>query len=151
MHTHEQNKKNQDVAVAESLGADFDYAPSIESTDIVKINPKNKLFIGGKFVESSDKKYFKTENPATGEVLADLSEATAKDVDTAVKAARKAFGPWSKLSGQERGRYLYRIARIIQERSRELAVLETLDNGKPIREYRDLDIPLVSAHFFYYE
>jgi aldehyde dehydrogenase (NAD+) len=151
MQTHEQNKKNQEVATAESgLGADFDYAPSIESTDIVKINPKNKLFIGGKFVDPSDKKYFKTENPATGEVLADLAEASAKDVDTAVKAARKAFGPWSKLSGQERGRYLYRIARLIQERARELAVLETLDNGKPIRESRDIDIPLVAAHFFYY-
>lgn len=151
MQTQEQKKKDQEVTVAEtSLGADFDYAPSIESTDIVKINAKNKLFIGGKFVESSEKKYFKTENPATGEVLAELTEATAKDVDTAVKAARKAFGPWSKLSGQERGRYLYRIARLIQERSRELAVLETLDNGKPIRESRDIDIPLVAAHFFYY-
>lgn len=151
MQTQEQKKKDQEVTVAEaSLGADFDYAPSVESTDIVKINPKNKLFIGGKFVDSIEKKYFKTENPATGEVLAELTEATAKDVDTAVKAARKAFGPWSKLSGQEHGRYLYRIARLIQERSRELAVLETLDNGKPIRESRDIDIPLVAAHFFYY-
>jgi len=151
MQTQEQKKKNQEVAAGEqSLGADFDYAPSIESTDIVKISPKNKLFIGGKFVESAEKKYFKTENPATGETLAELTEATAKDVDSAVKAARKAFGPWSKLSGQERGRYLYRIARLIQERSRELAVLETLDNGKPIRESRDIDIPLVAAHFFYY-
>ncbi len=105
MQTQEQKKKNQEVTSAEaSLGADFDYAPSIESTDIVKINPKNKLFIGGKFVDSADKKYFKTENPATGEVLAELTDATAKDVDAAVKAARKAFGPWSKLSGQERGR-----------------------------------------------
>ncbi|MCC2680339.1 MAG: Betaine-aldehyde dehydrogenase [Pseudobdellovibrio sp.] len=151
MQTQEQKKKNQEVSTGEqSLGADFDYAPSIESTDIVKINPKNKLFIGGKFVDSAEKKYFKTENPATGETLAELTEATAKDVDSAVKAARKAFGPWSKLSGQERGRYLYRIARLIQERSRELAVLETLDNGKPIRESRDIDIPLVAAHFFYY-
>lgn len=151
MQTQEQKKKNQEVATADtSLGADFDYAPSIESTDIVKINPKNKLFIGGKFVDSAEKKYFKTENPATGQVLAELTEATAKDVDSAVKAARKAFGPWSKLSGQERGRYLYRIARLIQERARELAVLETLDNGKPIKESRDIDIPLVAAHFFYY-
>ena len=151
MQTQQQNKKNQDAAATEqSLGADFDYAPSIEATDIVKINPKNKLFIGGKFVDSTEKKFFKTENPATGETLAELTEASGKDVDNAVKAARKAFASWSKLSGQERGRYLYRIARLIQERARELAVLETLDNGKPIRESRDIDIPLVAAHFFYY-
>ena len=151
MQTQDQKQKNQiDNKNETGLGADFEYAPSLEGTDIVKITPQNKLFIGGKFVESNGGKYFKTENPATGETLAELTEATAKDVDTAVKAARKAFTTWSKLSGAERGRYLFRIARIIQERSRELAVLETLDNGKPIRESRDIDIPLVAAHFFYY-
>lgn len=153
MQTHEQNKKNQTEKNngEASLGADFDYAPSIESTDIVKIQPKNKLFIGGKFIDSANAKYFKTINPATGEALAEITEATVKDVDTAVKAARKAYTQvWSKLSGKERGRYLFKIARIIQERARELAVLETLDNGKPIRESRDIDIPLVAAHFFYY-
>jgi aldehyde dehydrogenase (NAD+) len=130
--------------------ATFEYAPSIEATDIVKIQPQNKLFIGGKFVAPSSGKYFPTINPATGEALAEIAEANEKDVDTAVKAARKAHTTWAKLSGKERGRYLYRIARIIQERAREFAVLETLDNGKPIKESRDIDIPLVSAHFFYY-
>jgi aldehyde dehydrogenase (NAD+) len=133
----------------QNLKLDFDYAPSIESTDVVKIHKDNKLFIDGKFVSGGGKS-FATVNPATGETLAQISEASAKDVDTAVKAARKAFKSWSKLSGAERGRYLFRIARIIQERARELAVLETLDNGKPIKESRDIDIPLVAAHFFYY-
>lgn len=133
----------------QNLKLDFDYAPSIESTDVVKIQKDNKLFIDGKFVAGGGKS-FATINPATGETLAHIAEASAKDVDTAVKAARKAFKTWSKLSGAERGRYLFRIARIIQERARELAVLETLDNGKPIKESRDIDIPLVAAHFFYY-
>lgn len=128
----------------------FEYAPSLESTEVVKIEPKNKLFIDGKFVEPTSKKFFATINPATGEPLAQIANANAKDVDLAVKAARKAFGKWSKLTGKERGRYLFRIARIIQERARELAVLETLDNGKPIKESRDVDVPLVAAHFFYY-
>lgn len=129
----------------------FDYAPSLESTEIVKIEKENKLFIGGKFAKATRGKTFPSYNPATGEVLAEIAEASAKDVDLAVKAARKAYtGVWSKMSGKERGRYLYRIARIIQERAREFAVLETLDNGKPIKESRDIDIPLVAAHFFYY-
>jgi aldehyde dehydrogenase (NAD+) len=93
---------------------------------------------------------YKTINPATEEVLSEIVEASEKDVDEAVKAARKAFKSWSKLPGSERGKYLYRLARIIQERSRELAVLESMNNGKPIRESRDIDIPLVAAHFFHY-
>ena len=129
----------------------LEYAPSIESTDIVKIEAKNKLFIDGKFVEPTSKKYFATVNPATGSTLAQIAEANAKDVDNAVKAARKAYTKvWSKMSGKDRGKYLFRIARLIQEHARELAVLETLDNGKPIKESRDIDIPLVAAHFFYY-
>ncbi|MES3039408.1 MAG: aldehyde dehydrogenase family protein [Bdellovibrionota bacterium] len=129
----------------------FAYAPSIESTDIVKIEKRNSLFIGGKFTAPASGKYFPTVNPATGQVLAEIAEANSKDVDTAVKAARKAYtGTWAKTSGKDRARYLFRIARLIQERARELAVLETLDNGKPIRESRDIDIPLVAAHFFYY-
>lgn len=128
----------------------FDYAPSLESTDIINIKDKNKLFVGGKWIDPSSKKYFPTINPATGKVLALIAEASPKDVDTAVKAARKAYSSWSKLSGAERGRYLFRIARLIQERARELAVLETVDNGKPIKESRDVDVPLVAAHFFYY-
>ncbi len=93
---------------------------------------------------------FKTVSPSTEEVLSEVAQAGPEDVDRAVKAARKAFGTWSALPGRERAKYLFRIARIIQERSRELAVLETLDNGKPIRETRDADLPLVAAHFFYY-
>jgi len=134
----------------DSQGMSFEYAPSIESADIVKIKTKNSLFIGGKFVEPTTNKYFPTVNPATESVLSEIAEAGAKDVDLAVKSARKAYSTWSKLTGRERGRYLFRIARIIQERAREFAVLETLDNGKPIRESRDVDIPLVAAHFFYY-
>lgn len=128
----------------------FEYAPAPESRSIVSINPKNKLFIGGEFIDAKSGEYFQTTNPATEEVLAEISLASAKDVDAAVVAARKAFKSWSKLSGSQRAKYIYRIARIIQERSRELAVLETLDNGKPIRESRDVDVPLVAAHFFHY-
>ena len=139
------------VNVGEPSAPLFEYAPSLEATDVVNIQKQNKLFIGGKFVAPTSNKYFPSYNPATGEVLAEIAEANAKDVDTAVKAARKAYtSVWSKMSGKERGRYLYRIARIIQERAREFAVLETLDNGKPIKESRDIDIPLVAAHFFYY-
>lgn len=148
MQTH--SSKQSTEQEANSTGLNLEYAPALESTDIVKIESQNKLFIGGKFVAPATGKYFATVNPATGEKLADIAMASAKDVDLAVKAARKAFTPWAKLSGQERGRYLYRIARLIQERARELAVLETLDNGKPIRESRDVDVPLVAAHFFYY-
>ncbi len=152
MQTTQQNKSAQDKSLTDKGPSDtFDYAPSIEATDIVKISPRNKLFINGKWIEPSSGKYFATVNPATEENLAEIAEANAKDVDKAVQAARKAYtGVWSKLSGKERGKYLFRIARIIQERARELAVLETLDNGKPIRESRDIDIPLVAAHFFYY-
>jgi aldehyde dehydrogenase (NAD+) len=151
MQTQSSGKKKDESGEVKTLKADFDYAPSIEATDIVTIKPKNKLFIGGKFVDSTSPKFFDSVNPATGEALAQITEANAKDVDKAVAAARKAYTTvWSKTSGQERGRYLFRIARLIQERARELAVLETLDNGKPIRESRDIDIPLVAAHFFYY-
>jgi aldehyde dehydrogenase (NAD+) len=128
----------------------FEYAPAPESRSIVDIKPSYGLFIGGEFVDGSGAS-FKTVNPATEEVLAEVAEASADDVDRAVKAARKAYDKvWSKLSGAERAKYLYRIARIIQERSRELAVLESIDNGKPIKESRDVDVPLVAAHFFYY-
>ncbi|MDZ4660684.1 MAG: aldehyde dehydrogenase family protein [Pseudomonadota bacterium] len=130
---------------------EFDYAPSIESTKIVNIKKKNHLYINGKFVEPESNKFFKSINPATGEPLAEIAEASAQDVDHAVRAAREAYSKtWSKFSGKERGRYLFRIARIMQERARELAVLETMDNGKPIKESRDVDIPLAAAHFFYH-
>jgi aldehyde dehydrogenase (NAD+) len=128
----------------------FEYAPAPESTKIVNLKSSYELFIGGKFVKSKAGSNYKTINPATEEVLSEIIEASEKDVDEAVKAARKAFKSWSKLPGSERGKYLYRLARIIQERSRELAVLESMNNGKPIRESRDIDIPLVAAHFFHY-
>ena len=129
----------------------FEYAPALESTSIVQIAESYKLFINGKFVAPKSGKYFPTINPATGKVLAKIAEANSKDVDLAVESARNAYAKvWSKMPAAERGKYLYRIARILQERAREFAVLETLDNGKPIRESRDTDIPLVAAHFFYH-
>ena len=128
----------------------FDYAPAPESRDLVTISNSYGLFIDGEFVDGSGTP-FKTINPATEEVLTELSEASAADVDAAVRAARKAYTRvWSKMSGAERGKYLFRIARILQERAREFAVLESLDNGKPIKESRDVDIPIAAAHFFYY-
>ncbi len=126
----------------------LDYAPAPESRSIVDIAPSYGLFIDGEFTEAKDA--VKTVNPATEEVLSEIAVAAPEDVDRAVAAARRAFGPWSRRPGAERAKYLFRIARIIQERSRELAVLESLDNGKPIRESRDVDLPLVAAHFFYY-
>ncbi|MBU6310944.1 MAG: aldehyde dehydrogenase family protein [Actinomycetales bacterium] len=129
----------------------FDYAPAPESRTVVDIAPHYGLFIDGEFVDPIDGASFKTINPATEEVLADISEGGAADIDRAVRAARTAYKTtWSRMPGAERAKYLYRIARIIQERSRELAVLETLDNGKPIRESRDVDLPLTAAHFFYH-
>ncbi|WP_435875874.1 aldehyde dehydrogenase family protein [Nonomuraea wenchangensis] len=127
----------------------FEYAPAPESRAVVDLQPAYGLFINGEFTDGSGPT-FKTVNPATEEPLAEIATATSDDVDRAVQAARKAFGVWSALPGAERAKYLFRIARIIQERARELAVLESLDNGKPIRESRDVDLPLVAAHFFYY-
>ncbi|MEU2747788.1 aldehyde dehydrogenase family protein [Streptomyces collinus] len=128
----------------------FEYAPAPESRAIADIAPSYGLFIDGEFVEAADGKVFKTVSPSTEEVLSEVARAGSEDVDRAVKVARRAFEKWSALPGAERAKYLFRIARIIQERSRELAVLETLDNGKPIKETRDADLPLVAAHFFYY-
>ena len=129
----------------------FEYAPAPESRSVVDIQPSYGLFINGEFTAPIDGGSFKTVNPATEEVLSQISSAGALDVDAAVSAARRAHGRvWGPMSGRDRAKYLFRIARLIQERSRELAVLETLDNGKPIRESRDVDIPLVAAHFFYY-
>ncbi|MDN3262690.1 aldehyde dehydrogenase family protein [Streptomyces sp. CSDS2] len=132
------------------MASAFEYAPAPESRSVVDIAPSYGLFIDGEFTEAADGKVFKTVSPSTEEALSEVARAGAEDVDRAVKAARKAFEKWSALPGAERAKYLFRIARIIQERSRELAVLETLDNGKPIKETRDADLPLVAAHFFYY-
>ncbi len=129
----------------------FEYAPAPESTAIVDIKPEYELFIEGKFVASKSGKKFETINPANEKVLSRVTQASAADVDRAVKAATEAYRKtWSKLSGAQRGKYLFRIARILQERAREFAVLESMDNGKPIRETRDTDIPLAAAHFFYH-
>ena len=129
----------------------FEYAPAPESAALVDIKSEYGLFINGKFVAPKGGKTFTTINPATEEVLAKIAYAELADVNLAVTAARNAFTKtWSKMPAAERGKYLFRIARILQERSREFAVLETLDNGKPIRETRDTDIPLAAAHFFYH-
>jgi|TARA_R110000782_G_scaffold237188_1_gene323578 aldehyde dehydrogenase (NAD+) len=134
-----------------NLNSTWEFAPSLESTDHINLKKQYELFIGGKWVKPSSGKYFDTVNPATEEKLASIAEANDKDVDKAVKAARKAYDEvWSKMPASERGKYIYRIARLIQERAREFAVIETLDGGKPIREARDIDVPLAAAHFFYY-
>jgi aldehyde dehydrogenase (NAD+) len=129
----------------------FDYAPAPESKDIVSIKPRYGLFIGGDFVDPKSGKWFETISPATEERLAEVAEAGPEDVDRAVGVAREASTRyWRELPGSERAKYLYRIARQIQERSREFAVLESVDGGKPIKESRDVDLPLAAAHFFYY-
>jgi aldehyde dehydrogenase (NAD+) len=129
----------------------FEYSPAPESTAIVDISAQYGLFINGKFVDAKGSKTFNTINPATEKILSKIAYAQASDVDKAVTAARSAYTKvWSKMAPQERGKYLFRIARIMQERAREFAVLETMDNGKPIRETRDIDIPLAAAHFFYH-
>ncbi len=133
-----------------NFGDAWDYAPAPETTP-VPLKKKYELFIGGKFVEPKDGKYFYSINPANGKRLARIANAGPVDIDLAVKAAREAYRKvWSKTSPSERSKYLFRIARLIQEKSRELAILETMDGGKPIKESRDVDLPLVAAHFFYY-
>jgi len=128
----------------------FEYAPAPESRDIARLKPSYQIFVDGQFRDGSGEA-IKTINPADEEPLAEVAEAGASDVDDAVAAARRAAeGPWAAMPAKERGKYLFRIARAIQERGRELAVLESLDNGKPIRESRDVDIPTAAAHFFYY-
>jgi len=134
-----------------NFGNKWDYAPAPEESKNYAIAPRHELFINGKFVKPMSGKHFPSVNPATEEQLTEIAVANDADVDAAVKSARKAYDRvWSKMPGRERGKYLYRIARIIQEKSRELAVLETMDGGKTIKESRDVDLPLVAAHFFYY-
>ncbi|HEX3890435.1 MAG TPA: aldehyde dehydrogenase family protein, partial [Verrucomicrobiae bacterium] len=134
-----------------NFGDKWNYAPAPEDSKNYVIAPRHELFIGGKFVKPHSQTYFPSINPATEEKLTEISFADATDVDKAVKSARRAYDKvWSKMPGRERGKYLYRIARIIQEKARELAVLETMDGGKTIKESRDVDLPLVAAHFFYY-
>ena len=127
----------------------WQYDPAPETAD-PKLKSRYDLFIGGKFVAPRSGKYFESINPATEQALAQIALANQADVDAAYQAANKAFGPWSRLSGIERGKYLYRIARLIQDRAREFAVAETMDGGKPIKESRDFDVPMTAAHFFYH-
>ena len=147
------NKKGKTTAAKAALdfaGA-WAYEPAPESKDHIRLEKKYDLFINGEFVKPLSGKYFATYNPATEEKIADVADANEKDVDRAVKAARAAYkNVWSKMPAAERGKYLYRIGRIMQERARELAVIETMDGGKAIRESRDVDVPLAAAHFFYY-
>jgi aldehyde dehydrogenase (NAD+) len=133
------------------FGRAWEYAPAPEATDHVKIDPKYGLFIGGRWVSPRSGKYFQTISPSTEQVLAEVAEANAQDVDDAVKAAREAYDKyWSKLRAADRAKYIFRIARAIQEKARELAIVESMDGGKPIKESRDVDLPLASAHFFYH-
>jgi len=127
----------------------WEYDPAPETAD-PRLKPKYDLFIGGKFVAPKSGKYFDSINPATEEMLAEIALANQADVDAAYGAAQKAFGAWSRLPGAERGKYLYRIARLIQDRAREFAVAESMDGGKPIKESRDFDVPMTAAHFFYH-
>ena len=137
--------KNKDI-----FKASWTYDKAPESTDHIHIKKKYDLYIDGKFTKPVKGAYFDTINPSDNKKIASVADASDKDVDNAVKAARKAFKSWSALTGKERGKYIFRIARLIQERAREFAVIESLDGGKPIRESRDIDIPLAANHFFYY-
>jgi len=133
------------------FGRAWEYAPAPEAADHVKIDPKYGLFIGGRWVSPRSGKYFQTVSPSTEQVLAEVAEANAHDVDDAVKAAREAYEKyWSKLRPSDRAKYVFRISRAIQEKARELAIVESMDGGKPIKESRDVDIPLAAAHFFYH-
>jgi aldehyde dehydrogenase (NAD+) len=134
-----------------NFGAKWDYAPAPEDFKYITFAARHELFIGGRFVAPHSGRYFDSINPATEEKLTEIAEADAHDVHLAVQAARRAYeNVWGRMPGRERGKFLYRIARIIQEKSRELAVLETMDGGKPIKESRDVDLPLVAAHFFHH-
>lgn len=132
-------------------GFDWKYSAAPEAKDHIKLKAQYDLFINGKFVKPNSKKYFATYNPATEEKLAEVAQANAKDVDAAVAAAKNAYDKvWKKMPAKERAKYIFRIARVIQERARELAVIESMDGGKPIRESRDFDVPTAANHFFYY-
>ncbi len=129
----------------------WEYAPAPESRSHIKLKDRYDLFINGRFVKPASLKYFNTINPATEEKIADVAEANGADVDKAVRAATNAYERvWKKMRPAERGKYIFRISRMIQERAREFAVIESIDGGKPIRESRDLDVPLAASHFFYY-
>src|SRR6056297_1136620 len=150
-----QNGEVKPTSPNSDLKLDFDsfwsYSEAPESNDHIKLKEKYDLFINGEFVAGKKDRMMNTINPATEKPLAEFTEATSEDIDLAVKSARKAYErTWSKLSGKERGKYIYRIARMIQEHAKDLAIIESMDGGKPIRESRDVDVPLAAAYFFYY-
>ena len=150
-----QNGEVKPTSPNSDLKLDFDsfwsYSDAPESSDHIKLKERYNLFINGEFVEGKKDRMMNTINPATEKPLAEFTEATSEDIDLAVKSARKAYErTWSKLSGKERGKYIYRIARMIQEHAKDLAIIESMDGGKPIRESRDVDVPLAAAFFFYY-
>ena len=130
--------------------SNWEFSPALENTNHIKIKKKYDLFIDGEFVKPISNKYFNSINPANNQLISKVADANQKDVDKAVKSAKEAFKIWSKLEPKERGKYIFRIARMIQERAKEFAVIESIDGGKPIRESRDIDIPLAANHFFYY-
>ncbi|MBJ7457315.1 MAG: aldehyde dehydrogenase family protein, partial [Thermoleophilia bacterium] len=140
-----------DAATADLARTFADYVPSIESRDVVTVRPRYGLVIDGAERDAREGRVFATTEPATGAHLADVAEAGAGDVDDAVAAARRAYeGGWRDLPGRARAKYLFRLARLLQDRSREFAVLESIDGGKPIRESRDIDVPLAAAHLFHH-
>jgi aldehyde dehydrogenase (NAD+) len=144
-------KEKKPAAVGLQFDTDWQYAPSPESRDHVQVKEQYELFIGGKWVKPESGKYFDTINPATEERIARIAEASKADVDKAVRAARIAYDKyWKNMSPKDRGKYIFRIARMLQEKAREFAVIESMDGGKPIRESRDVDVPLAANHFFYY-
>jgi aldehyde dehydrogenase (NAD+) len=129
----------------------WDYGSALESTDHIQLKNRYDLFINGEFVPAVDGKYFNTINPSNERKIAEVAEADKEDVEKAVASAQKAYQKtWSKMHPKERGKYIYRIARLLQEKAREFSVIETIDGGKPIRESRDIDVPLAAAHFFYH-
>ena len=139
------------INMKKELNDNWDYSSSLEAINHIQLKKKYNLFIDGKWIAPSKNNYFKTINPANEETLAEIASASKEDVDLAVKAARKAYtNVWSKMPASERAKYIYRIARLMQERAREFAVIESLESGKTIRESRDVDIPLACNHFFYY-
>ena len=142
-------KKKENMKL--NLNPQWDYAPAPESMDHIKIQKRYGHFINGEFREPVNGKYFDTINPANLEKLAEVAEGSKEDIDLAVQSAKKAYNnTWSRLTGKDRGKFLFRIARIIQEKARELAIIESFDGGKPISESKNVDIPLAAAHFFYY-
>ena len=145
------NKARKNGKAGLNFNTSWSYSPAPESADHVQLKDKYELYINGKWTKPASGKYFDTINPATEKRIASIAEANESDVNNAVKAARNAYDKtWKKMPSSERAKYIYRIARIMQEKARELAVIESLDGGKAIRESRDVDVPLAAAHFFYY-